>query len=327
MTTFDDRVYENGGAPVGEPIGPILGNAFYVDGSNGSDSNDGKTPSAAKATITAGIALQIANSTGLGDVIYVLPGTYAESITGDLTDVSLIGLGPTQSGVNVKPTASYAYTGGLVRARVENITFWSPSTSNLGFAAFYATYGSGAGSMNASVINRCDFKGGNASSDVGLQIGAKAAASVWEGMADSVVSNCGFYTGVGQTGEFQTGIMLFAGDSTAQQAKKAAYRCKFVNNTIYAETNGMKLCLNSTNLHGCVFEGNKIRSHQTYGPTYGIKCNYAAGAGDNTALVIGNNICVPGGGDAIYGFRTWEVQGNIVAVGTGTPAGESPAMS
>jgi len=327
MTTFGDQVKQFGGAPVGEPIRPIMGEAFFVDGTNGSDSNDGRSPSAAKATITAGIALQTANSTGLGDAIYVFPGTYAESITGTMTDVSLIGLGPTPSGVKVKPTASYAYTGGLVRARVENMSFWSPSTSNLGYAAFYATYGSGAASMSGSVINNCLFMGANASSTVGLQIGAKAAASVWEGMADSVVSNCGFYAGGAQTTEFTTAIMMFAGDSTAQQAKKAAYRCQIRDNTIYAETNGIKLCLNSTNLHGCVISGNKIRSHQTYGPTFGIKCNYAAGSGDNTAMVIGNNICVPGGGDAIYGFRTWEVQGNIVAVGTGTPAGESPAMS
>lgn len=324
MTTFADRVYELGGSPVGEPIRPFLGRAFYADANNGSNSNDGFTPSSAKATITAGITVQTANSTGLGDVIYVLPGTYAESITGTLTDVSLIGLGPTPSSVNVKPTDSYAYTGGLIRSRVENITFWSPSTSNEGFAAFYATYGSGAGSMSGSTINRCDFKGGHALSDVGLQIGAKAAAAVWEGMADSTVSNCGFYTGVSQTGEFQTAIMLFASDSTAQQAKKSAQRCKFVNNTIYAETAGIRCNVNSTNLHGCIFQGNRIRSHQTYGPTKGILCHYAVGSGDNTAMVIGNNICVPGGGDAIAGFKTWEVQGNIVSTGTGTPVGESP---
>jgi len=97
------------GAPVfgGGNMAPIFGNMYKVDGTNGSDDNSGKMDSP-KKTIQAAVTLQIAERTGLGDVIWVMPGTYAESITGDLTQCKLMGYHP--FAVRVTPSASHAYS-------------------------------------------------------------------------------------------------------------------------------------------------------------------------------------------------------------------------
>jgi hypothetical protein len=297
-----------------------FGTHYWVDGTNGSDNHSGLAVAKSKKTIQAAVTLQIANATGFGDVIYVLPGTYAESIVGTLTDCRLIGCGVMPTDVRVRPTASYAFHGGLIRSLVENIEFWSPSTTNPTYPAFYATYGSGAGSMNSSVINKCQFFGGNASSVVGLQIGAYASASVWEGAENSVISNCRIY-GNGSANEFATGINFFAYDSTAQNTKKAARRMHIVNNTVFAHRDGIRFGVNSSNLAGTVVESNIIRGQASYGPTYGIVCSYAVGSGDQTAMVINNRICAVT--DAISGFKTNLVQGNIVSLGANAPASET----
>src|SRR3990167_5549544 len=50
---------------------------FYVDGTNGSNNNDGFAWDRAKATITAGLALCTSSE---GDHVWVTPGTYAENV-------------------------------------------------------------------------------------------------------------------------------------------------------------------------------------------------------------------------------------------------------
>lgn len=255
------------------------------------------------------------------DVVLVYPGDYAESITEDLSGRHLLGMGAMPGVTQVKPTAGSAYTGNVARSVIKNLSFWSSSSTSPELPAFYATNAAGSGGFYASMIDNCKFMGGHASSVVGLQLGAKDAASVWESLMYSTVQKCGFYAGGSQTTEFITGISLFAYDSAAQQAKKSASQCHFFKNTIYAETAGIRANVNSTNLHGTVFEENVIRSHQNYGPSYGIYCHYGAGSGDLTAMVINNRICAVS--DAIKGFKTMGVQGNIVSMGAGAPTSET----
>ncbi|MHC4752737.1 MAG: hypothetical protein ACYTFW_23055, partial [Planctomycetota bacterium] len=72
MTTFGDQVFEYGGSPVGSArFTNPWETHYFVDATNGSDANDGKSPTDAKATIQAMITA--ANG---GDVIYVNPQTY-----------------------------------------------------------------------------------------------------------------------------------------------------------------------------------------------------------------------------------------------------------
>ena len=55
-------------------IEKIVGNVWYVDGTNGVDTKNGKTPETAFATITQALA-----SVGVGDVVIIKPGTYDEA--------------------------------------------------------------------------------------------------------------------------------------------------------------------------------------------------------------------------------------------------------
>jgi hypothetical protein len=71
MTTFGDQVFQFGGSPVG---GGVMtdGTTYYVDPTSGADSNTGRKPSSALATMQAAIDKCVDDS---GDVIVRLPGT------------------------------------------------------------------------------------------------------------------------------------------------------------------------------------------------------------------------------------------------------------
>jgi hypothetical protein len=95
MTTDFPHGIRSQGVPVLGGGGMMTqGNSYFVDPTNGSDSNDGKTAATAKATIAAGEELLTANQ---NDVLYVMGGSTANTLTASLTwDKSythLIGVG------------------------------------------------------------------------------------------------------------------------------------------------------------------------------------------------------------------------------------------
>lgn len=65
-----------------------INEVLWVDGTNGSDSNDGKAPDRAYATITAALAAAVAY-----DTVAVFPGSYTEHAALAVDNVSLVGLG------------------------------------------------------------------------------------------------------------------------------------------------------------------------------------------------------------------------------------------
>ena len=72
MTTFGDGVYQYGGMPVGNGrFTNMWGTHWFVDGTDGSDAYDGKSPVRSKATIQAAVT-----AASRGDVIYIRPLTY-----------------------------------------------------------------------------------------------------------------------------------------------------------------------------------------------------------------------------------------------------------
>lgn len=90
MTTVGDIFYHMGGVPVGGEF--TTGNVFFVDSGVGSNSNSGKKPDTAFATIDYAIGKCTATN---GDIIYVLPG-HAETTTAiaaDVAGISIIGVG------------------------------------------------------------------------------------------------------------------------------------------------------------------------------------------------------------------------------------------
>lgn len=110
---------------------PYYGNVFYVQATNGSDTNSGTTPDKPFATIATAA---LATTAALDDVIVVLPG-HAETVTTTITlsksRVRVIGVGegnqrplitPNLAGDNINITGA-----GVV---VENLRFAAPLTDN-----------------------------------------------------------------------------------------------------------------------------------------------------------------------------------------------------
>lgn len=134
---------------------------WFVDGKNGSDSNDGKTPDTPLDTIAAAItkanaAISWSNTPwGPRQTILIAPGLYAENLTALPYGCNLIGLGDAfdlngERGVTIKPASGYpvAVTS-CINTRIQNICFESPDTS----ACFRVQ------NLNRCVIEHCVFTG------------------------------------------------------------------------------------------------------------------------------------------------------------------------
>ncbi|MCP4262820.1 MAG: hypothetical protein GY774_35725 [Planctomycetes bacterium] len=84
--------FPNGVSSFGAPVipdmylGKVWGNSFFVDGTDGSDSNSGEDRSAAKVTIQAGL-----NVMSAGDRLYVRDGAYTENLTISTNRIQVIG--------------------------------------------------------------------------------------------------------------------------------------------------------------------------------------------------------------------------------------------
>ena len=122
MTTFGDQVYQMGGVPVGGEF--TTGSTFFVHGTTGSNSNDGKKPSTAFATIDYAIGQCTATK---GDIVYAMPGhtETTATITCDVAGVSIIGLGRGSARPTVQASAGAVDTVNVTAANVyiENLKF------------------------------------------------------------------------------------------------------------------------------------------------------------------------------------------------------------
>lgn len=335
MTTFGDRVYELGGTPVGIGVGgiPILGTIWYVDGTNGSDNYPGFKPFEAKKTIQAALTAQIAAaaaSTGAyGDVIYVMPGTYAESLTGDLSKVQIIGVGRTgvRPMARIHPVATAAYTGEMLDSGFENLEFASPSTPTAACAAIIVeTNSTTLLNMANSYIDNCFFTAG-AVDDVyescGIILGALAVANTDYEFADySRISGNHFGSVGGRYKQLSIGIALASPDTSQGGAEyKGMTGCDISHNQINARKIGMKISTGATACTGSHIIHNYIGSAEhVQGPElYGIQFNSAAA--DQLCFVANNNITTQGAATAAIANASTVgmVQGNIVfeaSVGT-----------
>lgn len=317
MSTFPDGLYQFGGVPVSSAPEPIFGKVWFVDATNGSDDLDGLKPTQAKKTIQAAITAQIANTTSLGDAIYVFPGSYAESLTGDLTKVQIIGVnaGGYTHAVSVRPTASYAYYGTMYEATFKNIMFLSPSTSNKTYPAVQCP------NMRYSVIDNCLFIGRDSTCVEGLQIGNTDAVATAANCDYNQIINNTFTTFYGAASQFAYGIKVGRVDYDAGCSVKQCWGTLIANNTIFASTAGIYLGIYGDKSGGTVIRNNYVAClEDTAGPqTCGIGA-YAA----NQAMVVNN--FVASDGDAIKGFQTSLVLGNWVSL-DGTAGIEGPAMT
>lgn len=136
-------------------------NVYYADKLNGSDTYDGLSPSNAKATIAAAIAVMNARidwSTqpwARSDVLYIAPGRYDENLTSLPYGCRVIGLGDAfdlngENGVTIKPSSgSPIDCTSVINTHIHNICFEAPDTSVI----FQAD------NFNRNVLDYCVFSG------------------------------------------------------------------------------------------------------------------------------------------------------------------------
>ena len=296
MSTAPDGLYQYGGVPVSSGPNPIFGDVWFVDGTNGSDSNDGKTIGAAFATIQAAVTAQIAGTTGLGDVIYVMPGTYAEDISGDLTRVSIIGVnaGGTSHAVSIRPVTLSAYTGTMFEAKLENLMILSPSTGTTLPAVQLAN-------MRYSVINNCLFIGRAAASIEGLQIGNTDAVATAANCDYNKITNNHFSTYYGSSAQFTFGIKIGRVDYDAGCSVKQCWGTLIDSNIIHAATTGIYLGTSGDKDGSTIISNNFITSMESEGDE---GCStYCIGSYTTTQAMAIRNCCATAAtAPAISGF-------------------------
>lgn len=330
MSVIPDKLYHMGGVPVGETINPTFGDVWFVDATNGSATGDGKTPDSAYNTIQLAVTAQIAAPSGLGDVIYVMPGTYAENVAASVfNDCSLIGT--SADSVIIAPTTGSGFATGtdqvatvsMNRSLIKNIQFRAPSTED-GTTAYPACL---IGYMVGSVIEDCKFMGTTIApfqnpgpATVGLQLGSRSYIN-YEFPEHSRISRCEFGTSAGRDKELSIGIRV--GSQTNTTPENRGFKSMKIEDCIIGTYDtGILLNTGSSSCNGTVIRRNVITSHQGgVGVNEGIVSTSADGT-DALCMILDNRIAAIS--DCINNFSSCNVQGNIVSVGGATPAGESP---
>ena len=316
------------GIPLHGGANPILGTAYFVDGTSGGDGYTGLEVTKAFKTIQAAVTRQIANSTGRGDVIHIMPGTYAESVVAStLTDVQLIGAGVPGS-VIIAPTTSHALligadaviTSTMLRSALKNITFKTPSTSSTNYAAVTIAV------MVDSVIEDCRFLGTtttgyelSANMTIGLQISSRTATS-WEFHDRNRISRCLFTTQASRLQEL--GIGLLVGSTAAGTPAERGFGQSVIEDCIFAcYDTAIRLRTGSGGCGGTILRRNTITSNQGgNGPDMGILSNSADGT-DLLCIIDDNRVTAIS--DGISNFSSSNVRGNIVSIGGGAPGSET----
>jgi hypothetical protein len=311
LTNFPNGITSFGVPIHGRSSGtPIFGTTYWVDANNGSSSYEGLEPSRAKATIQQAINLQIANTTGLGDVIYVLPGVYTEGLTGPLTKVSLIAVG---GNWGYGPNAAVIYpasASGLDeittnQVEISNFTFVSPSTSTTLPAVHFAN-------MRWTTFNNNALIGGAAACITGLQVGNEDAVATAANCDFNRISNNYFGTVFGTSAQFQYGIKVGRAGYDAGASVKQCMSTVIENNTIAAAINGIYLGVYGGKADGTIIRNNYITSWEggsdegTSGPSI---MAYTA----SQAMVCDNYCATAATAAAINGFQAGHVLGNLTS--------------
>ena len=329
MTMVLDGLEQWGGVPVASqaayPI-PIFGTHWFVDGTNGRDGNPGTSKMEPLQTIQAAVTAQIAYTTGLGDVIWIMPGTYAETVYAPtLTNVQLIGVGVSADAVTIAPTDGHALlvgvdesdTATMTNSAIRNMTFLTPSTSNATYAAMTIGY------MLKSVVEGCKFKGTTITGydpthTIGLQIG-NMTDTPWEFHEHSRISGCEFTSNAGRNTELGRAIQV--GASTQANPEYKGFKSMIIEDCIISAYDAaIFLQTGSSSCNGSVIRRNIITSQQGgIGPDIGITSESGDGT-DLMCMIVDNRITAIA--DCIRNFSNCNTINNITAVGGGDPADE-----
>ena len=332
MSIVPDRLYHMGGVPVGETVNPTFGDIWWVDGTNGKSNGDGLTPENAFDTVQAAVTAQLADTTSLGDVIYIMPGTYAEAVIATtFTKAQLIGAtcGGEPKAVIITNTAGHAlcvgedatWTTTMNNAALRNICFYTASASNREYAAVRID------TIQNSIIDRCQFLGNYQDSGanittVGLQLGP-LTGSYNSFHEHSTISNNEFGTSGARAKEVDTAIRVGA-DSVTTPANTGFSDIKIVNNLIIAEHYGIRLHAGASSCGGSLIGGNHFHSHQGGG---GVNVGIITHAGSTDLLMMIHDNRGNVHSQFASGFPTKNQIGNFISVADANAVGLYPPAS
>jgi hypothetical protein len=166
VTNFDVVVANQliGGVSATPPVSPFA-KVLYVDGTNGSDTNNGQSPSRACATIAQAISL---STSGAGDHIVVAPGTYTVTSAvvpkaGNVIRAAIV--------VPRKPTVVISGNiADVVQVDVDNVIFQGIEFKAAGSTADNLVDVADAADVNGLIFDSCVFNGADQTSVVGLQL-------------------------------------------------------------------------------------------------------------------------------------------------------------
>jgi len=310
---LSDRLNKQGGLNISHSNGetPCFGKIWFVDGTNGSATGDGDNPSEALSTVALALTAWAAGTSSLGDIIYVLPGNYAEATTGTLLRVQLIGAtcGGTPEVVSLRPTTGSGFAGSMENSAIRNLDIRNSSSTAPTAGAVVLT------DMLSSIIDNCAFSGANTNAaSTGFVLGAAGAS---EFMLYSRLTNCTFGTWAARTNEFKQGIMI--GTSTTNAGTRKIAGSVIADNIIMAKDFGIHLYTASDTGMGAVIARNVIGSCQSeLGANEGL---YKSGDKDLLIKVIDNRISAVNNG--IYNFADANTLWNCVSI-NGTPIMDLP---
>jgi hypothetical protein len=264
--------------------GDDFANVLYVDGVNGSDSNNGGTPSSAFATIQAAVTAGTIYTTIFIRPKYPLqgvnqgqPNVYAENIVIPVTKtgMKLIGM-PFESdpymSVKIKPTDTAAHVM-LVNASgvtLQNLCIMNQASSTAGVFLSWqgTTYNAAAsstsnleyvGSCGANIIN-CEFREGHDDPAVA------GPSIVIRGGYNSVIRDCTFVAGA-------THQAIQLGDDISPSRNHKIINCNFHDNNGAAATR--YIGTGSGANHGIVIKG----------CTFGIATTFVVVAAGNSGII------------------------------------------
>ena len=330
MTTAPDRLFHSGGIPVDSGTNLVFGKVWWVDGTNGSTSGPGDTPDTAFNTVQLAVTAQIADTSSLGDVIYVMSGTYSEAVVASVFNkVQLIGavLGNTAKGVIIYNSAGHAlevgadttYNNSMINSALRNLTFYTPASSNQELAAVRID------TIQQSVIDNCFFlgnynAGGANITSVGLQLGNTTVGhnSFHE---FSTISRCRFGTAGPGNKEVDTAIRV--GDDGVTTPHGTGFSSmEIVDNQIMAEHYGIRLGTGGSSCGGSRIAYNVFHSHQGGG---GINVAIISNStnGDDTFMGVHDNK-VNYKTAWLTNFDTRNIHNNTVSIDNANPVGQYP---
>ena len=287
----------------------VFGNTYVVDGTRGRDGGDGNIHDPF-ATIQKAITVQTAENSGLGDVIHVMPGVYAEGLTGSLSKVSLLAVGGNwgngPNAVVVYPaTASGLSNITTNQARISGFTFVSPSTSTTLPAVHFAN-------MRWTTFDNNALIGGAAACITGMQIGNEDAVATPANCDYNLITNNHIGTVFGTSYQFQYGFKVGRVAYDAGCSVKHIHSTFIYRNHIFAAVNGIYLGVYGGSANGTIIDRNHVTSWEG-GADEGCSGPAIMAYTASNAMVTNNTCATAAVADAISGFQAGHVLNNMTS--------------